>query len=420
MVDLQMDALGSERRLLFLLPYPPRLDATHGGGRVVAQLLVGLAERNRIALLYFRAPGELPPDERVRMACELLQEVRRPWSGESSFWRWARGARLTASLFGLKPLWVTDLASRSFAKCLRSLVETWQPDIVQIEYHVMAQYVGALASCSAPRVLDEHEPGSSAAPYLKAVRPLLNVPLHAVDRIAWRRFETAALNQVQTVVVFTERDKRALERFKLATPIVRIPPGVKIPELALDPEGCSPPNLLFVGSFVHFPNIDAAGRLVQKIFPLVQERIRDLELYLVGSQPAAQLANRPGVTVTGTVPDVTPYLNRASLFVAPLRLGGGVRIKILEALAAGKAVVTSPLAVEGLEIQNGEQLCLAESDEEFAQAILYLLSHPHQRVALARRARLWAQRNLAWDKSLAAYEQLYENLLAPLRVPAPC
>jgi glycosyltransferase involved in cell wall biosynthesis len=123
------------------------------------------------------------------------------------------------------------------------------------------------------------------------------------------------------------------------------------------------------------------------------------------------------VVVTGRVPDVTPYLDRAALVVVPLRLGGGMRVKVLEALAAGKAVVASPLAAEGLSVVGGKHLVLAESDEQFSDAIVRLLAEPEGRVALATCARSWACANLAWEGPIAAYERLYQSLIeSSLRV----
>jgi glycosyltransferase involved in cell wall biosynthesis len=111
------------------------------------------------------------------------------------------------------------------------------------------------------------------------------------------------------------------------------------------------------------------------------------------------------------VPDVTPYLDAAAVFAAPLQLGGGMRVKVLEALAAGKAVVASSRAVEGLDVANEDQLLLAESDQEAAAAIVGLLREPGRRLALARRAREWATANLGQERVTLAFEQLYASLL---------
>jgi glycosyltransferase involved in cell wall biosynthesis len=117
------------------------------------------------------------------------------------------------------------------------------------------------------------------------------------------------------------------------------------------------------------------------------------------------------VLVTGRVPDVAPYLDHAAVVAVPLRLGGGMRVKVLEALAAGKAVVASRLAIEGLELTDGDQVVLADTDQQFCHAIGGLLGDPERRVALAQRARAWACANLGWENSVAAYETLYTSLV---------
>lgn len=150
-------------------------------------------------------------------------------------------------------------------------------------------------------------------------------------------------------------------------------------------------------------------RLINVILPQVQARIPDAVLRIVGDNTPAQLGKlaKPSVVITGRVPDVTPYLDRAAVVVVPLRLGGGMRVKVLEVLAAGKAVVASRLAVEGLAVVDGMQILLAETDEQFIDVIVQLLADSERRALLAARARVWACANLSWEKSIAAYETLY-------------
>ena len=115
--------------------------------------------------------------------------------------------------------------------------------------------------------------------------------------------------------------------------------------------------MLFIGNFIHPPNVDAADRLINHIFPQVQSQFSETRLFIVGDHlPSTVLQEaNPNVVATGFVPDITPYLEQAALVVIPLRLGGGMRVKTLEALAAGKAIVASPRAVEGLDVLNGKR-----------------------------------------------------------------
>jgi glycosyltransferase involved in cell wall biosynthesis len=276
----------------------------------------------------------------------------------------------------------------------------------------MGQYIPALDRCPAPRILTQHEPGAQSARSLMRSRYGLVRALDYVDLLIWPRFEQRVMRSVQAVVVFTERDRQALARLAGTTPIVRIPLGAEVAERPLDPQGRTPADLLFVGNFAHPPNVDAAQRLIHAIFPRVRERCPDVTLSIVGDRPPAWLlqSTQQSIEITGRVPDVEPYLDRAALVVAPLRTGGGMRVKVLEALAAGKPVVASRLAVEGLDLHDGEQIVLAESDQQFAAAITGLLGDPNRRLGLARNARDWACAHLSWESSLEAYEQLYGQL----------
>jgi glycosyltransferase involved in cell wall biosynthesis len=197
------------------------------------------------------------------------------------------------------------------------------------------------------------------------------------------------------------------------TPVVRISLGISAPERPLDPAGRPPPSLLFVGNFIHPPNVDAAARLIRDIHPQLHARYPEVVLHVVGEGPPEELRKMAGggVEVTGRVPDVGPYLDRAAIIVVPLRQGGGMRVKVLEALAAGKPVVATPMAVEGLDVHDGEQVILARTDEEFVRVIGELLEHPQRRIALGGRARAWAVANLSWESVVAAYEALYASLL---------
>lgn len=405
-------------RLLLLLPFAPRLDSAHGGGRVIAQFLTGITKRHRVAIVCFREAGEPGTDPYFRERCELVEEVIRPASEKSGAARLLRYFRWMSALVRLRPLWVADWDSPAFARKAREAARRFQPDVIQAEYHIMGQYFSALEEVEARRALVEYEPGTRAAGYIQTLPSFLNGLINGVDKVSWRRYERWLYRRVGAIVVFTEADQRSIKEAAGQTPVYIIPPGTIIPERPLDPLGGHPRYLLFVGNFVHAPNVDAARRLVQSIFPAVQRQLPEVQLFIVGAHPPPRLRELAGenVVITGWVPDVTPYLDRAALFTAPMYLGGGMRIKVLEALAAGKAVVTTPLAVEGLNLADGEEVVLAGNDAEFAERIVCLLKDDEERLSLAGRARAWACDRLGQDKANEKYETLYKELLEkPLR-----
>jgi glycosyltransferase involved in cell wall biosynthesis len=308
-------------------------------------------------------------------------------------------------------MWVSRWHVPAFTRATQEIVRDWRPAVVQAEYHLMAQYFEA-AGPGPRRILRQLEPGAASAADRASRRRGAARLLGALDHRAWRSFEQRAMRSADTVVALTERDRSTLAPLAGATPVVCIPLGVSIPERAADPLGVGAPSLLFVGNFIHPPNADAAERLVREIFPLVRRRVPTAELRIIGPNPPAGLEDNPGVLVTGEVADVRPYLESASVVVAPLRLGGGMRVKVAEALAAGKAVVATALAAEGLEAKDGNQLLLAEDAQDIADSIVGLLLDPNRRGALAARARAWAVERLAWEAPAMAFERLYDSLAA--------
>ena len=398
-------------RVLFLTPFPPRLDARHGGGRTVASLVCHLGEAHQIALVCMRDENELGPDGSVRASCEVVAEVALPRHSPSLFRQ--RAARLL-KLVGAPPDRVTRTRSRAYARQVRTVADSFRPDVLQFECVEMAQYVEVLDGVRAHRVVVDHDPGHGAAvDYSLGAVGLRRFSRH-LDAIAWKRFSSKAFAGAHRIVVFTERDRDAVARLAGDVPVEVIPLAIELPASALDPRGTSPPTVLFVGDYLHTPNSDAALRLTRTIMPRVRRAHPDAELELVGAHPTAAMVTDPanGIAVRGVVPSVEPFLERAAVVVAPLRIGGGMRVKVLETLAAGKALVASPRALEGLNVTDGQEVLIAEDDDAFAEAVSSLLADEQRRVALARRARRWAESSLGWKSSAAAYDALYGELLA--------
>jgi polysaccharide biosynthesis protein PslH len=394
------------RRVLFLAPFPPRLDGTHGGSKVIAQLVTGFARRHDVGLLHLQGRDDAEPDDAIREACSFVEAVERPHKGGPL----ARKARIAAWLATQRPVWVAEWWTPEFATRLRAIAGSWQPDLVQIEFHVMAQYVETLRHYRAPCVLTEHESGVLAVLDERRYRRGLTGIALAFDLRAWRRYESRILAQVDSVAIFSERDREVLLTLARPRLLSRIPLGVIMP-----PAPCEVPadgsNVVFVGNFRHRPNVDAAMRLARDIHPRIRAHHPDARLYIVGQGPPRRLVAlaQDDVVVTGTVADVTPYLERAAVVAAPLRFGGGVRVKVLEAMAAGKAVVASPLAAAEVA---GEHLVLAETDDEVADAIVDLLRKPQRRAALGLAARQWVAEHASVERMVDALESIHDSLLA--------
>jgi sugar transferase (PEP-CTERM/EpsH1 system associated) len=172
------------------------------------------------------------------------------------------------------------------------------------------------------------------------------------------------------------------------------------------------PYLLFTGAMDYLPNIDAAHWFAREIFPQLKAQIAKLEFYIVGGNPAAKIRKlhdeRAGIVVTGYVDDVRPYVKNASVFVAPMRIARGMQTKILEAMACGVPVVTSPSAARGIGARADEHVLVAETVEEFVRQTRRLLSDRQIHAQLRKQAFKFLQENFCWERNLRVLEALLE------------
>lgn len=402
---------GSSRRLrvLVLAPFTPHSEGRHGGARAIAGIVDPVARRHDVGLLHLSNPPGSAPDARLVEACAFVEAL--PSDEPAGTHRWLRRVAVNGGLLRGVPIWAGELASEQVAGRVAAVSARWRPDIVQVEFLPMAVFVAALRS-RAPCILVDHDASSRPAHEFGHLPTPLRHALKALDGRAWTRFDERTAARVDVTVVFTEADRIALERVSPRR-TVRIPLVVPPRAQPLSPVGHRPPSILFAGYYRHPPNADAARWLVHEIFPRVRRDHPEAQLVLVGQEPPADLWQRDdeGVVVVGAVDDVSGYLERAAVVVAPIRSGGGVRVKVLEALGAGKAVVATRLAAEGIDAPP-EAILLADSAAEFAGRISLLLGDEERRRALAESAYAWACRHLRAEATAEQFDRLYTELLA--------
>ena len=400
-------------KVLIAAPFPPDPLGFHGGTQVIGRLIDALADTHSLAVAYLRADGEPPMGLALARRCAHVVEIPRQASGLP------RQLRLAGALACGTPMWVEDWNVPAFRHQLRRFAQEWRPDVVQFEFHTMAQYADALVGLTAATVLVVHEPGAAAAEDRhQSSRGWRDMILRR-DTSSWRNYERGRLAQFDRVVCFTERDRRRLlELQPAATHISVIAPCGPRPQESPSP-GSETETIFFVGSYKHPPNLDAALRLVRSIFPRVLARFPQAVLQLAGDAPPAELLRHAGpqVQIPGRLPDLTKWLREAALVVAPLRTGGGIRIKMMDALAFGKAIVATPLACEGLSVRHGEQLLECSDDADFADAICELLGDRAKRQRLGAKALARAGDLAASGTTAAAFEELYKN--CPARSDRP-
>lgn len=396
------------RKILLVSPFPPRRNGLHGGTQAIARTVAELAEANSVRLLCLRGGEDPPTDPAIRDQCDSVEEIPRS-SGRLGV---SRAGRLMASLAARRPLWVGNWKIAAFEQRLRETVDTWQPDLVQFEFLVMAQYQDAVRGC--PAVLVVHEPRTSAARERVRLAPAWQRPLFRRDAKAWDGYERAIFPRFDRIVCLTERDRKQIEPLAAGTKIVVIPPAGPPLLRSHSAEPGESPVILFAGNLIHPPNLDAAMRLARGIFPGVRKQCPAATLKIVGGNaPRAirRLASRH-IFITGPIPEIQTALDAAAVVAVPVRQGGGIRMKMVEALSHGKAVVASALAAEGLGICPGREFVQASSDGEFAAAIADLLKNAARRRALGSSALQWAAGYCQPGRARGAYEELYKDLEA--------
>jgi glycosyltransferase involved in cell wall biosynthesis len=397
------------------LPYPPR----QGTSLRNFHILRGLAERHEVSLLSYLEDGDAHDiPEPLAALCARIVTVPAP-PPRSTLTRLRQLLRTGHADMALR------LRGAALPAALRALPAERAYDIVQIEGLELAWLMPAVREAS-PRskiVFDAHN-----------AETLLQERAGAADRGDARRWAAAAYSRLQGgrlrayeawalraadgAAAVSEPDGRFLRALldDPAKPLVVIPNSIDVAEYAPRPgEAADAPrhDIVFSGKMDYRPNVDAALWFAAEAWPLVRAARPGATWAIVGQKPHARLAplrELPGVTLTGWVDDVRPYLRGAGCFVMPFRAGSGTRLKLIEALAAELALVSTAVGAEGFPVQNGRELLLAEDGPAFAAAVLRLLDDPALRRALGENGRAFAAA-YDWRVVTPRFEGLYAQVL---------
>jgi sugar transferase (PEP-CTERM/EpsH1 system associated) len=238
-----------------------------------------------------------------------------------------------------------------------------------------------------------------------------------------RRFEARACRRFDRVVAVSPDDRETMRREYGVQTVADVPTGVDVEFFRPDPHvRPSPDNLVFTGSMDWLPNQDAMSFFVNEVMPLVARARPNVTLTIVGRNPSEHLLDlarrNPAVTVTGRVDDVRPYIARAAVYVVPIRIGGGTRLKIYEAMAMERPIVSTRVGAEGLPVEDGRNMLLADSAGAFAGAVVSLLSNPEEARAIAEYAARQVREGHGWDGVAARFAEICEEAVRPGRVNA--
>lgn len=406
-------------RILFLTPQFP-YPAHKGTTLRTYNIIAGLAPRHEIDLLCFAdaALAASPLDQ----LCHRIATVPLP---QRPNWRRARD-----TLFSPWPDIALRLWSSEFQKQLAAWLRDGAYDVIQVEGLELARYTAPSDPLSANemahppagvkplRVLDDHN-----AEYLLQKR-IAETEIAArgwnagavYSSIQWRklrRFERKVCRQSDRVACVSEADRIAIQQLDPALRAHVIPNGVDTDFYQREkaaPLDLPPHSLVFTGTMDFRPNVDAMLWFARDVLPLVKARVPQVQVYIVGQRPHARLdvlRADPAITITGAVDDTRPYIAAASVYIVPLRMGGGTRLKLLEALSLQAPVVSTTLGAEGFAVTSREQLLLADDAASFAQSIAELIEDRRQAQLLGAAGRLFAVQHYDWRSIVPKFEDVY-------------
>jgi glycosyltransferase involved in cell wall biosynthesis len=407
--------VGRRLRVLVIdeeLPYPPNT-----GKRVRTwNLLRRLAGQHEITLLCYGNDSDAARDA-VHAAGISVHLVPNPPNPQG----WRLYAGLLRNLLSPDPFSVSKHFTERFRRRFASLLAEQKFDLVQCEWTPYARFL-------------ESQPGT---PFLVAThnvesqiwfrrgqhsRTFLEQSFFWLQGVKMRRFERRVLPRSRWVTAVTPLDLSAIREWGVRKSSL-VENGVDLESLVPRPELENPREILFLGSMDWFPNQDAVEYFLERIFPMLRKKKLGVRFRIAGRRPSTALRNRvaamPDVELVGEVADVPGAFAGAAVVVVPLRIGGGSRIKILEAMAMKRAVVSTTVGAEGLEVENGRDLVLANSPAEFADRVAELLAAPHRRAQLGENARCLVEQRYSWDRAAIALAQAWENAAAAPGIKEP-
>jgi sugar transferase (PEP-CTERM/EpsH1 system associated) len=379
---------------------PLLLPLDKGGKLRTWHLMRHLARRNHITCISFADPAA-PAAHRAGMSevCAELVTIDRPESTKEGLRFYASVAR---HLFDRVPYAVAQYRSRAYRRAVRTALARNTFDRIVCDFLVPAVNLPTRLPC--PAVLFTHNVEAEIwRRHAETEKHRLRKRLYETQWRRMLRFEGKTVARFDRVLAVSEVDRDTLQRLygdRLEAPVSVVPTGVDTDYFAPAANEPQAKRVVFTGSMDWLPNADAVQFFCREILPIVREAEPDVMFTIVGRSPTPavrRLAEDRGVEVTGRVEDVRPYLARSSVYVVPLRIGGGTRLKIFEAMAAGRAVVSTSIGAEGLPVEHGRHLLIADDPGAFARSVIALLRNADSRASLAREARALVTERYDWS-----------------------
>ncbi len=327
-----------------------------------------------------------------------------------------QAARMVARLPTPVPSSFGFFRSGELARRIRDAAARERFDLVFVHCSSVARYVEGIPDV--PKILDFGDMDSQKWREYAQSKPFPMSWGYGLEAWKLEREEARLARRFDLCTATTRAEWETLQAMGTGTPADWFPNGVDSEFFAPADRPCDPDKIVFVGRMDYYPNQQCMFEFCAKVMPMLRARRSSTTLSIVGADPSPavrELGKLPGVTVTGSVPDVRPYLHDAALMVAPLAIARGTQNKILEGMAAGVPVVSSRVAAGGVDASAPEHLLTAATPDEYVDAILRVLDDPAERARLSRAGRARMLSHHAWPQSMRRLDAIVERCLAQPR-----
>ncbi len=311
--------------------------------------------------------------------------------------------------------------SQEMADTIAHMVQEDRYDFVVAEYSTMGQFIHNNPKLPpVRRVISVHECYYLARrKALRMNRFGINKLKEAINLKGLKKYEFEMYRKADKVLTLTLQGKQELLEICPELDISIVPHGVDVEYFSFAKPEESEKSIVFVGNYLHYPNTDAVLYFHKEMWPRIKERNPNIKFYVVGQGPPPEIQNLSddkSIVVTGRVDDVRVYLKKGRIFICPVRLGGGFRGKILEAMAMGRPIVSTSLGAEGIPASNRENIMIADNPEEFTQAISDLMSDDSLFDKIKNNARKLVEEKYAWEKGVEVMEEVLKKMMGKIPI----
>jgi glycosyltransferase involved in cell wall biosynthesis len=381
-------------------PYP----LSDGHSQRTFHLLAEAAKKNNIYFLTFF----------------LSDEERANFKEIEKLCRWAKGftlpvqhsrlrliAGLIKNVFSPVPFVAQKYRTSEMAREISLVLSREKIDVVHLDMLPLMNYYPEVKKY--PLVMVDHNVESSLL--LRQITHTGNIFVKMFWKIQYRKlynFEKEQLGKAKCSVAVSEMDREDLLRMNPSARVTCVPNGVNVRYFMPGPIAAEKNKLIFVGGLNWFPNLDGMTYFCERIYPLIVDKIGPVETVIIG-KANKQFKYASIVKQVGFVDDIRPYVRETKVYIVPLRVGGGTRLKILDALAMGKAIVSTAIGCEGLQVEHDRHLVIADEPQLFANAVVDLFANEQKRGELGRAGRQLAEKKYDWEILGEEMQHVYEE-----------